>query len=964
MNLTTTIAVTRRLASAVASLVAIGALVVGVPFLLWRLAGWPLPGGLPSTSGIRRALTRDTVSDAALVKSIALVGWISWILLCWSLVVESWATLRGVPAARLRLAGPFQGVARRLVASVSLIAATGVSSFNPGAIAAAAPQAVVIEFHEPIVAGVSSRASTPERTAPPTQAASPSAGTARAGAPPAAEAPTSPTATTYTVQRRDSLWKIAECQLGDPLRWRELWELNRGRDFGGVTFSDPNLIYSGWVLDLPTSVPAEPPPAPPPPIEQRQTPAPPVSTVGPTARESDLPSPGPSVPATNSTGSATTSATARSARETMAATDQRGVPAPPEPATRHAPESIPMRAPLFAGGILLASALIALLTRLRRSQARRRPVGRAPHLPPATTAPTETSLRNASDLPSMDRAFSAIRAFAAGLGNSALPPVAAVRVGDTEVEVLLTSPAAVVPPGFDGDPSRRAFSTEPKVTTATIEALAGETAPPCPAMVAAGVVGEDLVLIDVETAGLLTINGPDAADTVRRIAAELATSPASELIEVLVVGDEFDIAGSERLRAAATADDAIEALAVACTSAQAALDRLGDPSTADARRDHSAEEGWYVTVLTCLHPLSESQMTRLAKVARPRCGVAAVVVSEPVSGAWSLSTGPTARLDPHGFDLTPATLSTDELAKIDELLADAASGDSEEWLLGDETPTDAVYLPDPPASSTPDLLSEIEVRVLGPVEVQGVPPINRRRTTELITYLALQPGGVSAERLKTAIWPDAEPSQDTFNVTVHRARSALGTDADGNHSLPHAVTNGGNYSVGPHVVTDLHRFNELVRRARSTDDSSVEADLLRDAIGLLRGQVFEGVRGYEWAFTEAIVTEAEATISDAAHRLAQLELARGDADAANWAATQGLKAVPGSEPLFRDRMEAAHLIGDPAAVDRIVDELCRYIETLEPLDDLHPDTVELWRRLGHPRGAVDTARPTSVDARR
>ncbi len=171
------------------------------------------------------------------------------------------------------------------------------------------------------------------------------------------------------------------------------------------------------------------------------------------------------------------------------------------------------------------------------------------------------------------------------------------------------------------------------------------------------------MLIDVETAGLLTINGPDAADTVRRIAAELATSPASELIEVLVVGDEFDIAGSERLRAIATADDAIEAIAVASTSAQAALDRLGDPSTADARRDHSAEEGWCVTVLICLHPLSESQMTRLAKVARPRCGVAAVVVSEPVGGAWSLSTGPTARLDPHGFDLAPATLSADELAR-------------------------------------------------------------------------------------------------------------------------------------------------------------------------------------------------------------------------------------------------------------------------------------------------------------
>ena len=142
-----------------------------------------------------------------------------------------------------------------------------------------------------------------------------------------------------------------------------------------------------------------------------------------------------------------------------------------------------------------------------------------------------------------------------------------------------------------------------------------------------------------------------------------------------------------------------------------------------------------------------------------------------------------------------------------------------------------------------------------------------------------------------------------------------------------------------------------MRRARSSDDEAVEADLLRAAIGLLRGQVFEGVRGYEWAFTEAIVTEAEATISDAAHRLAQLELAQGHADAATWAATQGLKAVPGSEPLFRDRMEAAHLNGDPAAVDRIVDELCRYIETLEPLDDLHPDTIKLWRRIG--RGGLD-----------
>lgn len=32
---------------------------------------------------------------------------------------------------------------------------------------------------------------------------------------------------------------------------------------------------------------------------------------------------------------------------------------------------------------------------------------------------------------------------------------------------------------------------------------------------------------------------------------------------------------------------------------------------------------------------------------------------------------------------------------------------------------------------------------------------------------------------------------------------------------------------------------------------------------------------------------------------------------ASWAATLGLVSVPGSEPLFRDRMETAHLNGEP-----------------------------------------------------
>ena len=49
----------------------------------------------------------------------------------------------------------------------------------------------------------------------------------------------------YTVQRGDSLWKIAKEQLGSGTRWYEIYEANRD------AIRDPNLIYAGQVLQLP-----------------------------------------------------------------------------------------------------------------------------------------------------------------------------------------------------------------------------------------------------------------------------------------------------------------------------------------------------------------------------------------------------------------------------------------------------------------------------------------------------------------------------------------------------------------------------------------------------------------------------------------------------------------------------------------------------------------------------------------
>ncbi len=54
----------------------------------------------------------------------------------------------------------------------------------------------------------------------------------------------------YVVEQGDTLWDIADEQLGSGTEWVEIWEENAGDDMGdGRTFDDPDLILPGWELD-------------------------------------------------------------------------------------------------------------------------------------------------------------------------------------------------------------------------------------------------------------------------------------------------------------------------------------------------------------------------------------------------------------------------------------------------------------------------------------------------------------------------------------------------------------------------------------------------------------------------------------------------------------------------------------------------------------------------------------------
>jgi LysM domain len=234
------------------ALLGVVGLVAGVPLALATWVGSPLPAEVPSLSEVTDALRDSYVPDEFLVKALALVCWLVWIELVASLLVEAVAYARGRRAGHVPLAGGLQRGAARLVATVALLGAVFTSRGlpQPGGLPGPPPAPVAQPAVSVVIDhGQAAPGTAPGETAAPTPELS------------------------YQVQRRDTLWDIAERHLGDPFRWQEIFEINRGcPQPDGRCLTDPDVIYAGWQLRLPADAVGVPP-APPAP-SAKQAPAP------------------------------------------------------------------------------------------------------------------------------------------------------------------------------------------------------------------------------------------------------------------------------------------------------------------------------------------------------------------------------------------------------------------------------------------------------------------------------------------------------------------------------------------------------------------------------------------------------------------------------------------------------------------------------------------------------------------
>ena len=373
-----------RALRALGALLLLGVLLLGVP---WFLARFTEPGYLLEADW-RTALT-VALESRLLLALLGAVAWLAWGWLALTVIAEA---ISLASRARIRIRVPGTAWARPAVAALILAAV-------------AAPQATVavadpVDIAAPPPAGVSSAVV----TATPVQASADGArryvvqpgdelwsvAEAELGAgerwrviadlnpgldvnarlepgstlrlPEAAPAP-APTDQVVVVQRGDTLWDLADSELGDPTRWPEIFELNRDQ------IADPDEIDAGWVLALPADaatpagpVPAAAPEPPPAPVA-----APPGLPTSPTDLHPGTPPIAPAPPTTPAPPIATPAvATARP--------DSDGQVSQPDVQTGSA-DLAPVGA-AAAVGSLLAGGVIGVVATRRRAQLLARAIGR------------------------------------------------------------------------------------------------------------------------------------------------------------------------------------------------------------------------------------------------------------------------------------------------------------------------------------------------------------------------------------------------------------------------------------------------------------------------------------------------------------------------------------------------------------------------------------------------------------
>ena len=242
---------------------ALAGLTAGLPAVLYAAGGTPLPHAAMSWHQLIAAAARPD-SPAVVLGAVRAISWLAWAAFTACAAAELTARLRRRTARQVPGLAPLQGLAAVLVTAV-LAGTTAVPAAQAAVPrpAAASPRAAPRPRPWPARPQRAVYQVRPGDNLRDPAAANPGNPDAwhriralnndqpQPGGPAADRDISAVRPRTYRVVPGDDLWEIAERFLGNGERWHEIFRLNAGRPQpDGRTLTDPNLIYSGWILLL------------------------------------------------------------------------------------------------------------------------------------------------------------------------------------------------------------------------------------------------------------------------------------------------------------------------------------------------------------------------------------------------------------------------------------------------------------------------------------------------------------------------------------------------------------------------------------------------------------------------------------------------------------------------------------------------------------------------------------------
>ncbi len=967
----------RTIIRSIGSLMALLMLVVGVPWLLVALAGWPLPATWPDWGDVWVDLRQLNLAADWVTGGLAVGAWLLWAQMIWALLFELVNMARagrGVVARPAPLTLPaVTALTARLVAGVVSVTLLTSSPSSAGVVAAG--RDIASTLSDDHVDQVGSH-----RPPPPT--ASPAAvQTVRATVvvaegetawdvaarvfgdghlvadlldhnkvsaldvepgmelelPPGVSAP----AAAVTVVEGDHLWGLSTRRLEDvgvaePSNAQIAAHVDRMVDANQPTIADPDLIHPGEVFTLP-ALGNDPDRE----VTSEEDIDPPVEATGSIAADpvdSARPDAGSREPPSVETAAADPPA------DTAVERTDRADPSIDDTDASDVPLGL-----VAAGGIGLISAGIGAI--VARSQAHR--IGlRRPGTTPRFAVPgaaerlmTETSDGNA--LNDLDRALRYLGTKRRTDGI-ALPDLVGVLVYDDAIRLLMASPNNAAPPPFTTERDGMVWSIARPVVGLDVQGALN----PYPTLISVGYTDSAQLLIDLEYAGSLNLTASlaDVVDAMATMALQLATSPLADTIDVVCVGFGEELAELERITVVPSIDAVRSTIHAHATQAATLVDATD--TTAPGGRATGIGDWTPMIVFDPLSELDGHSSDLLSAVDQtPGAGVSAVVRSvESAALTMELSEDRVA-IPQHGVGLDRRPLTRVERTGLSRAVAAAKAPDHAEH--PDLVSTIGSALRDgdrsEPESETVDgpraERYQYIVRVLGPLRVddgrgQAV-QFARSATPEFLAYLVHHRDGAEVGHVMDTLWPSTTARRTWISNVYADAARGLAGGPDGGVSLTPRPGADDEYRLASGVTSDLEQFKGLVSRAVSRPVGEA-AELLTDALAMIEGIPYSNITS-RWPIAEGHWQEATVMVDEAARCVATLALDRFDDPVlADWATAKGLLASPHSVELHRLRLRAAIALagtegGSTAGLSP--DAVFQHYQAVVMADDHRPEAV-------------------------